>query len=147
ETYSILAADALLCPSRFFARQAEIHYGLAEGSVETLPYPLGGVSPIQRNEDTWSNGSICYVGRLEKRKGTVEWIQAAVAVAGKYPGVRFEFVGPNVLGSNRLLSEGLLQPMIPRRLKEQFIFRGAVQRSAVGQFLKGARIASIPSRW
>src|SRR6266513_2099524 len=32
ETYSILAADALLCPSRFFARQAEIHYGLAEGS-------------------------------------------------------------------------------------------------------------------
>ena len=41
EDYSIAAADALLCPSRYLARQAEEHYGLAKGEITVIPYPLG----------------------------------------------------------------------------------------------------------
>ena len=33
EDYSIAAADALLCPSQYLARQAEAHYGLAAGKI------------------------------------------------------------------------------------------------------------------
>ena len=41
ERYSIGAADALLCPSRYLARQAETHYGLTTNSIQTIPLPLG----------------------------------------------------------------------------------------------------------
>src|SRR5436853_3831378 len=34
EDYSIAAADALLCPSRYLARQVEAHYGLEKESIQ-----------------------------------------------------------------------------------------------------------------
>jgi len=147
EDYSISAADGWLCPSRFFAQQAEARYGLPGASVAVIPYPLGDVSAIDRVGEVWSNGSVCYVGRLERRKGVVEWIEAAVAVAPRYPNARFEFVGANVLGANRILSEGLLDRLIPRHLRGRFVFHGAVNRTAIPRFLKRARIAAVPSRW
>ena len=85
EDYTIGAADAWLCPSRYLARQAEIHYGMAEDSVQVIPLPIGDVPLLERSKETWENGTICYVGRLERRKGIIEWIQAAVSVARKHP--------------------------------------------------------------
>lgn len=147
EDYSILAADSWLCPSRFFAQQAQAQYGLPEGSIQIIPYPLGDMGAVQRNHETWSNGSIIYVGRLEKRKGVMEWIDAAVDIARQDRTVRFEFVGANVLGENRILSEALLDRLIPRRLREKFVFHGYVDRSGILQLLSRARIAVVPSRW
>jgi glycogen synthase len=147
EDYAISAADALLCPSRFLARQAEVHYGLPKQSVEVIPYPLGHITKIERDETTWSNGSICYVGRLERRKGALEWIEAAVGIARQNAHTSFEFVGANILGSNPILSEVLLDHLIPSHLKEQFIFHGNMNRSLIPQILKRARIAVVPSRW
>ena len=147
EDYSISAADGWLCPSRFFARQAEARYRLPQNVAEIIPYPLGGASAVDRDNEIWSNGSICHVGRLEKRKGIVEWIGAAVAVAARRPHARFEFVGANVLGSNRILSEELLDRIIPRHLRDRFVFHGPTRRSDIPQLLKRARIAVVPSRW
>ena len=147
EDYSILSADALLCPSTFLSRQVESHYKVQTNGIEIIPYPLGHQVMIDREPDTWSKGSICYVGRLEKRKGILEWIAAAVAIAEQYPSVRFEFVGANVLGPNLILSEEMLKRRIPRHLQERFIFHGAVNRAAIPQFLQQARITVVPSRW
>src|SRR3990172_8916673 len=41
EDYSIATADALLCPSRYLARQAETHYGMDEGCIRVIPLPIG----------------------------------------------------------------------------------------------------------
>jgi len=41
EDYSIAAADALLCPSRYLAAQLEAHFGLTNGSIQVIPYPIG----------------------------------------------------------------------------------------------------------
>ena len=147
EDYSITAADALLCPSRYLARQVESEYGLEADSVQTIPYPMGMMPVVQRHEAIWQHGTVCYVGRLERRKGILEWLDAAIAVAYEDPTVRFEFVGANILDANRLVAEEFLERQIPRALKPRFLFRGEQKRAAVQRFLSTARIAVVPSRW
>ena len=147
EDYSIAAADALICPSRFVALQAERHYGLAERTTEVIPLPIGDTQWLDRDQDTWKNGSICYIGRLERRKGVIEWIDAAVAVARDYPTVHFEFIGANVLGTELVRGDEFVQRRIPHNLKSRFHFRGEQKRSSLPQFLTGARMAVVPSRW
>jgi glycosyltransferase involved in cell wall biosynthesis len=147
EDYSIAAADALLCPSCYLARQAEAHYGLAEGSIQVIPYPIGNSSRLERDDTTWTHGTICYVGRLERRKGVIEWIDAAVAVAHDYPTAHFEFIGANVLGTDGMSGEEFVEHRIPVYLRRRFHFRGEQKRAALPQFLAHARLAVVPSRW
>jgi glycosyltransferase involved in cell wall biosynthesis len=147
EDYSIAAADVLLCPSNYLAKQVETHYKLAEDNVKVIPYPLGDTTVVKRDKDVWENGSICYLGRLERRKGVIEWIEAAVSVASEYPTAQFEFVGANVLGNEAMSSDELLDLLIPKSLKHRFHFRGHRPRSFLARFLAKARIAVVPSRW
>lgn len=151
EEQSIRMADAVLCPSRFLAGQAEQRYGLPAGSVHVIPLPLGGGAPVERSSEVWERGTVCYVGRLERRKGVIEWIDAAITVAAAHPAahpkVLFEFIGANVLGTPEIGGEGLVERRIPHALRDRFVFRGAQPRSALPGLLAGARIAVVPSRW
>lgn len=147
EDYCIAAADALLCPSRYLARQVEAHHGFIENTVRVIPYPMGDSPMLERSNDTWEHGTICYVGRLERRKGVIEWIDAIVTVAPQYPAARFEFVGANILGTAGMSGEEFVERRIPDDLKMRFHFRGQQKRSTLPQFLTGARMAVVPSRW
>lgn len=147
EEETIRAADALLCPSRFLARQAEERYGLPPDSVRVIHLPLGGSQPLERPPEVWERGSVCYVGRLERRKGVLEWIDAAVAVARENPGVYFDFVGPNVLGLGWISGDDLVEQRIPPEVRDRFVFHGSQPRSELPRFLREARIAVVPSRW
>ncbi|OQZ02335.1 MAG: hypothetical protein B6D35_01430 [Candidatus Brocadia sp. UTAMX2] len=147
EDYSIASADALLCPSRYLARQATTHYGLNEGCIQVIPLPIGNIPMLERDKDIWEHGTICYVGRLERRKGVIEWIDAAVDAAPAYPSARFEFIGANILGTDTLRGEKVVEHRIPDELKSRFHFRGQQNHSTLLQFLAGARIAVVPSRW
>ncbi|KON28670.1 hypothetical protein AC481_00870 [miscellaneous Crenarchaeota group archaeon SMTZ-80] len=147
EDYSIAAADALICPSQYLAHQAENHYGLAHNSIKVIAHPIGNMSLIRRDKETWEQGSVCYVGRLERRKGIIEWINAALEVAPRFPSVQFEFIGENVLGTDKMGGEEFLRRMIPKDMKSRFHFRGYQDRTSLLGFLAKARIAVIPSRW
>jgi glycosyltransferase involved in cell wall biosynthesis len=147
EDYSIAASDALLCPSRYLARQVETWHGLQEGSIFVIPYPMGDSLTLERDKNTWEQGTICYAGRLERRKGIIEWTDAAVAVARNYPSAHFEFVGANILGTQEMNGEEFVKRRIPDDLLPRFHFRGQQNRSSLFQFLAGARIAVVPSRW
>ena len=147
EAYSIGAADALICPSAYLARQAEHRYGLKPDSVEVIRYPVGDWPALERRHEIWERGSICYVGRLERRKGILEWIDAAVAVASDRDDLHFEFVGSNILGATGGIGDDLIRRRIPPPLHERFKLRGNVPRTALPAILAGARIAVVPSRW
>lgn len=147
EDYSIVSADALLCPSQYFARQAEVRYGLETNNIQVIPLPIGDNPLLEREKDIWQSGTICYVGRLEERKGVIEWLDAAIAVAREYPMAQFEFVGANCLASESMSGEEIVERRIPSDLRVRFNFRGKQDRSALPQFLQQARIAAVPSRW
>lgn len=147
EDYTIRSADALLCPSRYLARQVETHYALENGRIHVIPYPLGHPPFVERDLCTWEQGTICYLGRLERRKGIFEWIDAAVSVAPEYPAVSFEFIGANALGTSRLDGNEMVRKRIPEHLKTRFHFRGHQPRVLLPNCLAGARMAVVPSRW
>jgi glycosyltransferase involved in cell wall biosynthesis len=147
EHYTIRAADALLCPSRYLARQVEHHYSLAPESVETIPLPLGDTRLVERGGEVWESGTVCYVGRLERRKGVLEWLDAAVAVAREDPTVRFEFVGANILQSDGVSARTAVDQRIPEQVRSRFLFRGPQPRAALPSFLARARVGVVPSRW
>jgi len=147
EDYSITSADALLCPSRYLANQVEIQYGLSPNSIANIPYPTAEEPIIERNSRTWQNGTICYVGRLERRKGVIEWIDAATAVAEDYPKAQFEFIGADTVDPDNMSCEELVRERIPKRMKRRFRFRGNCRHSILRRYLTKARMAVVPSRW
>jgi glycosyltransferase involved in cell wall biosynthesis len=149
EDYVIQAADAALCPSRYLARQVERHYGLDAGSVEQIPLPRGDTPLIERTIATWQSGTICYVGRMEPRKGVFEWVDAAVRVARKHPGVRFELIGADTSPANAWPASvrSALRARVPSDLADSIVFIDAMPRPALRGRLARARIAVVPSRW
>jgi len=149
EEYVIRSADALLCPSRFLARIAESRYGLGREAVHVLPYPWGDTPPLVRDAETWRDGQICYIGRMEPRKGVSEWLDAAVAVAAHNPMPRFLFIGADTSrsGTGDGSVRELLTARVPEALRPRFVFLGAIPRRDLEAHLMRARMAVVPSRW
>jgi glycosyltransferase involved in cell wall biosynthesis len=142
EEFCIRSADGLLCPSNYFARQCSRQYELALHSIKVIRLPVGFTPMIERSTKTWAEGSICFVGRLEPRKGIVEWMEAATRVALENPTVHFDFVGADI-GGLRIALRGRL----PRELKPRFRFHGSKSREDLGRYLAVAKAAVVPSRW
>lgn len=147
EEYCIAAADALICPSRYLARQAESHYRLAAGAVRVVPYPVGDFPAAIRDDRSYGSGPVAYAGRLEPRKGLIEFIEAAIAVAQDTPDVVFEFAGTDVMYRDGTSVGQYVRARIPGKLRPRFVFHGALSRSELAARLARARFAVVPSRW
>jgi glycogen(starch) synthase len=142
EDFCIRSADALLCPSRYLASQCREHYGLPPEWIKVIHLPVGFAPRIERKPQVWAHGSICFVGRLEPRKGIIEWFEAAIRVAREDPEVHFDFIGADILGLQRPLVKRLSHTLRPR-----FGFHGSKPRDELSHFLANARAAVVPSRW
>lgn len=149
EDYVIKASDAALCPSHYLAGQVERHYGLPRQSVVRIPYPKGDTPYLERTADTWKSGSVCYVGRMEGRKGVFEWVDAAVLVARERPGLTFEFIGADtsLTEAGGTSVRDALIARIPDEVKASFRFLDAMPRPELFERLRLARVAVVPSRW
>jgi glycogen(starch) synthase len=149
EEYSVRAADALLCPSRYLALGARQLFGFTDADVSVIPYPLGDSPSLKRSPDVWSRDSICYLGRLEARKGIIEWVDAAVDVARSRPQLTFEFIGSDTSLSGAA-GQGVFDYLIgriPHELRQRFRFHGSRERAAILKALAGSPVAVVPSRW
>ena len=149
EEYTVRAADALVCPSHYLARDAQRLFALQPDDIHVIPYPMGDTPVLDRTADVWKRDSICYAGRLELRKGVVEWVDAAVQVATTHPAVTFEFIGSDgslTGGAGRSVREHL-NDRIPRQLRARFRFHGSQGRRELLQSLAAAPVAVVPSRW
>lgn len=140
ERFSIAASDSILSPSKHLAQYVETNLNLPADSVRIIRYPAGETRFLDRDEMIWREGSICYVGRFEKRKGIDDWISAAREAANNHSGLIFEFVGHNKQ-KDRVLSK------IPAGMRDRFLFYGERAHCDLEIFLKRARLAVVPSRW
>jgi glycosyltransferase involved in cell wall biosynthesis len=147
EEFSIRTADLVICPSRFLAAAVEARYRFPNGTTKIIPYPLGGEGPTKFPRKADKGLTFCYAGRLERRKGALEWINAAVQAVQETPWLKFSFVGANVLGENRFAGEILRRDLIPDEIAANFRFWGQVPRAMVPEILSQADVAVVPSRW
>ena len=149
EEYTVRAADGLVCPSRYLGAQAERLFALPRDHISVIPYPLGDTPAIERTSDVWAHDSICYVGRLELRKGVLQWVEAAVEVARSHSRVTFDFIG-----SDTSLNGGMggsvrhhLMERIPRMLQDRFRFCDSLTRDKLLERLARIPVVAVPSEW
>lgn len=142
EEYCIQAADALLCPSKSLAADAGKRFQFSPDKIKVIPLPVGAAPFIEREAIAWEKGAICFVGRLEPRKGVIEWVEAAIRVARRNPAVLFDFVGADIWNLQSLLVEQIGTELAPR-----FRFHGAKSKEGIRPFLATASAAVVPSRW
>ncbi|MBC7791201.1 MAG: glycosyltransferase family 4 protein [Anaerolineae bacterium] len=147
EEFSIRAADAWLCPSQYLAGQVAERYEIPLEAISIIPYPLGDSALIARNSEIWRNGTVLYVGRLEPRKGVIEFVDAAVEVALFDDTVNFDFVGDDVSYPGTLTVRRYMEARVPQSLRKRFRFHGVQPRSRLSELLASARMAVVPSRW
>lgn len=90
--------------------------------------------------------TISFIGRLEVRKGILNWMNAIPAIAKQYPTAEFRFVG----ATSQLADGTNTQDVLNRHLKEfagRIEFTGAVHPSQIPQELARTGIVVIPSLW
>jgi len=149
EEFTIRSADSLICPSRFLAHDVAGVFGLAAESITVIRHPMGETSILARGPEVWSRDAVCYVGRLELRKGVVEWVDAAISVALTQDKVTFHFFGSDttVDGGSGESVLAYLNRRIPRTLRSRFRFHGIRSREQLDEALGTFSIAVVPSRW
>ena len=147
EEYVIRSADALLCPSHYLARQVAATYDLDLESIRVLPYPAGDFPVVERTADVWNSHGFVYVGRLEPRKGLIEWIEAAVDIAHETATARFDLIGGDVSYRGGESVAQYLHRRIPAALQSRFVFHGVRPREELRALLGQARAAIVPARW
>lgn len=149
EAFSIAAADALIAPSQFIARQALARHAVDPSRIHVIPYPIGDTVSLQRGENIWAGRSICHIGRLEPRKGVFECIDAIVAIAADYPDLRVDLVGGDtpiqVTGGPSVAAA--LRQRIPKPVRQQIRFHGGRDHAGVCEVLARASAVVVPSRW
>ena len=150
EEYCIRSADALLCPSRYLADQVAERYEIEPERIEVIPYAMGQETPVlERSPEVWARNAICFVGRLELRKGVIEWVDAAVEVAKSESSVSFDFFGSDTSlnGGVGASVQASLQRRIPAPLRSRFRFHGSTSRGEVIKAMGQSAVAVVPSRW
>lgn len=147
ENFCIASADSLLCPSYFLARQAENLYGFGKDTINTIHLPRGDIKPIKRSDTVWDNGSVCFLGRLEKRKGILEFVDSAVSNLDGYPKIKFIIIGGDVIEPDGSSVLDQIKSRIPQKYINNFEFTGHLSRSDINKILKKCKISVIPSRF
>jgi len=150
ELQSILAADAVLSPSRFLADEVSGWAPLPRESIEVIPYPLGEPLP-GGNHHRRHLRRYLFVGRIEPRKGVFEYVEAACRAAADLPDARFLFLGGTHVrmrpGVPAVETRTVLRHLIPESIRDRFEFRGAVSRDRLRSEIGSAWFCVVPSRW
>lgn len=147
EAASIARADHVLFPSAYYARQGTALYGLDPARISVIPYPVAPVDPLPADGTVWRDGPLLFIGRLERRKGILEWLDTAARLARGNPALRFEFAGSIGLYPEWGSGAAELKAAIPDDLRHCFRFHGHLDQAGLRRVLAAARIVLAPSRW
>ena len=96
---------------------------------------------------------LVFLGRLEKRKGTLELLQAMPAILAKHPGARLTLIGsdrahcpPGTEGTRRSHAQWM-QDELPTAVREQIHLAGRLPQDEVDRHLQTADVFIAPSRY
>jgi len=149
EALSIRLADAVLAPSRFIARETAARLQLPRERITVIPYPLGQGDAVDRPAEVWGTAAVCHVGRLELRKGMLEWAQAVAQVSGEQASLRVHFAGGDtpmrVTGEGSVLRQ--MRRHLPAARRAQLVFHGNLDAAAMRRLQASCSLAVVPSRW
>ncbi len=140
------SADALVTHSDAHRRQMAAELGIDAARIALIPHgiPLGHVFERPRNET--GELTVVSLGRMEKRKGTLDLFKAAPAVLRAVPEARFVLIGadrPHCPGGRT--HARYLEDEFPPEVRSRIRLAGRLPDDEVDRLLRSADLFVAPS--
>ncbi len=103
ERFCMLAAEGILAPSAFLAREVAQEVPQCADAIEIIPYPY---PPLPTSTTTPQRGDLVFAGRLEPRKGVIELIEVCNHLWSHGRDFRLTLVGDDTPFGPRGMSVG-----------------------------------------
>ena len=137
EQATLQYADCITSPSDELAERTRTFVGL-EQSVTTVPNPID-TDLFRPAEKVPGPPRVCYVGRLEARKGVTTLFEAIPAILERHADVEFHIVGRDVC-SFQVIYRSRLDPA-------RVHFHDALPLKNLPEFYQGSDLAVVPSHY
>jgi glycogen(starch) synthase len=142
-----LRADEIATPSESLGNWLVKEWGLNPERISHVPYPFT-IAPefLQIPPDTHSQ-VVSFIGRLEIRKGVLDFAAAIPQILQHHPNVKFRFVGAAEPSPNPRLN---MRQYLEKRLRpfhHTLEFTGAITSSKIPDILADTDICVFPSLW
>jgi len=147
ERFCMCAADALLSPSAFLARDVVRELPQLAGRIEVVPYPY---PPLPHPAAPPTPGDLVFVGRLEPRKGVIELVAACEQLWSQGVDFRLTLLGGDTPFGPRGMPVGAwLRARYGHQINSgRLIMTGELlETEALWQRLASAWAVIIPSTW
>lgn len=143
ERWTTAMADRLVTHSN--AHRAAMAQELAI-SQEHISVISHGIEPVQSSQVPRDPATILFLGRLERRKGSIDLLDAAPIVLAEIPEARFIFIGADRshCPGNRT-HEQYLADEFPEHVQRQVRFAGRLSDPDVEHWLQRATVFCAPS--
>lgn len=133
-------ADKVIAVSKYTANMITSRYQIDTGKISIVhnAYEMEDDTELRRKR-LFSGMTILFLGRITLQKGPDYFLQVADRIIRKYPKVRFIMAGTGDMARK------LTHDSASKRLRNQFLFAGFLNRPQVSSILNSVDIYMLPS--
>jgi len=142
------AADLLITHSAAHRRMMCEELDMKPDQIEVIPHGVEVFPDFVRPQRTAGLLRLIFLGRLEKRKGTLELLQAFPQVLDLHPGTELTLIGtdrPHCPGGRTHAQ--WIQDELPATVRQQITLTGRLPQEQVDHHLQTADVFIAPSRY
>jgi glycosyltransferase involved in cell wall biosynthesis len=145
ERWTARMADVLVTHSSAHRRAMSVELGIDDSRIHIVPHGIERAAqdrlPVPREENT-----VVYLGRLERRKGTLDLLHTIPAVLRECPTVRFVFIGADRAHcpGGRTHAQYVAEEFAPP-VRQRITLTGRLPDSEVEGWLRRATVFVAPS--
>lgn len=147
ERQQTLKADLITTPSQALSECLIDRWQLPRDRIRYLPNPYVPAPEFLQIPSHTETQTVTFLGRLEIRKGVIDFAKAIPAILQHHPNTRFRFVGQSLPSPQPKLE---MQQYLQRWLKpyqRSIEFTGSVPLNQIASFLATTDICVFPSLW
>lgn len=141
-----LDADEIATPCQALGCLAAEKWSLPADRVAHVPYPYTPSAALLNVPVTTHTNLVTFLGRLEIRKGVLDFARAIPLILRRHPEARFRFVGRSVPYKNAVEMRDHLERLL-RSYRSSVEFTGPVGLDGIPAMLAETDICVFPSLW
>lgn len=137
EAEGMRKAERVVTVSRYTAQMATQHYGVDPAKIRVVH---NGIAPVKPWRAELMEPRVIFIGRMTSQKAPDVFLEIALRVADRLPGVRFVMAG-----QGEMLK--VLQERVGRtEHRDRFQFPGFLDRATIQDLLARSSVCVMPSR-
>lgn len=151
EKFCLIKSDIRFFPSKNIVEDYNKFYRFNFLNLKNqyIPLPLNYIKkykPINKNDNALN---FLYFSNLKKIKSPETFIRAGILFYEENPTYKGEFIvaGSNTPYNNKITYQQYLENIVPKNLKDKFIFLGSLKHDQLKEVLKNVNTAVITSKW